>query len=457
VKESETWPSQESPAFVTPLAEMLELFRKLVGRFREDLVGNTRRGRLVRAAGALTAMKIGGGVITFVAGLLYARVLGPHGYGVYSYVIAWAALLAVPVALGLPQLLVRQGARFPHTIAKLRRWSDVRVSASGMLAAIGMTVAAGLVALGGGTGWPFLAAAPLPLLMGVASVRSALLQSVGHVARSQWPRLLLAPAVGLSLAIALWYLNGGFTPTELVVASMIGATAALVVNDWRLRRLCPPDDGSRLAPIAIRHALPFMWITGLYLLNSRMDILMLGTIRGGHDAGIYVVSSRIAELTSLFMAAANMVLAPRIAQLHQSGEMVLLQRMIRGAGRSVLVLSAPVGITLILFSDPLLSFLYGDAYAEGAQVLQILATSQLLIVGSGPLGILLSMTGHQRALSTNMMVSVGLNAILNLALIPALGGVGAALATSAALVVSRILLWRQVRMLLAIRPTVLRR
>jgi O-antigen/teichoic acid export membrane protein len=236
-----------------------------------------------------------------------------------------------------------------------------------------------------------------------------------------------------------------------MVATTLATMLCLLVNNYQLRRISPASTDAHAPDLRLRDALPFMWVAGLFLLNSRIDLIMLGSLKGAYEAGIYAVASRVAELTSFLMATANMVLAPKIAHLHHDGQHALLRRMVRGAMRRVLLASIPIALILILGARPLLTHFYGVRYADGAIVLQILAASQILIVGSGPLGTLLNMTGHVNAITRNMLLAVAINVILNMVLIPLYGATGAATATGISLVFSRILLWHQVRVILGPR------
>jgi O-antigen/teichoic acid export membrane protein len=424
--------------------------RNLLDTLRGDLRPGTRRSELVRSAGMVTGLKIIGGLLAFVASLLYARALGPHGYGLYSYVIAWTTVLAIPVALGLPQYLVREATKFPLALHHLSRWADRWMIASGSVAAV-LLAAAALIPSAAGARWLFVVAAPLPMLMGIASVRSSLLQARGAMARSQWPRLVLAPFLTITALAGLWWWRGSLRPIELMVATTLATMLCLLVNSYQLRRISPASTDAHAPDLRLRDALPFMWVAGLFLLNSRIDLIMLGSLKGAYEAGIYAVASRVAELTSFLMATANMVLAPKIAHLHHDGQHALLRRMVRGAMRRVLFASIPIALILILGARPLLTHFYGVRYADGAIVLQILAASQILIVGSGPLGTLLNMTGHVNAITRNMLLAVAINVILNMVLIPLYGATGAATATGISLVFSRILLWHQVRVILGPR------
>src|SRR5690625_1475316 len=107
-------------------------FRRLIDTLRADLSPHSERGRLVRSAGLTAVFKVVANLIAFGASLIYARALGPHGYGLYAYVIAWAMIASIPVAMGLPGYLVREGAKAPASVRWMRRWADKRVLLTGL-------------------------------------------------------------------------------------------------------------------------------------------------------------------------------------------------------------------------------------------------------------------------------------------------------------------------------------
>lgn len=426
--------------------------RTLGESLRADLRFGTERGRLVRSAGVTAALKIGSTLIAFGASLIYARALKPHGYGLYAYVVAWAALLTIPAGLGLPAYLIREGAKVPASLRWLRRWADMRVLASGAAAGVLLACAVFLPEAAGAR-WLFVVAAPLPLLNNLGNVRRSLLQAQGWVARAQWPFLILGPVLMLAVLALLWLWRGRLYPIELVAAMTGAALLPLAINQLQLRRATPRPGTERHESARIRAALPFMWLGMLYLVNNRTDLIMLGSLKGAHAAGIYAIAARAGELVTFFLMAANMVLGPRIARLYHEGDLVLLQRLLRAASRRVLLLSAPVAILFIVAARPLLHYLYGAAYAEGAIALQVLAGAQLVNVFAGSTGTILNMTGHERLTMWGVGMSVLLNIALNGALIPLYGIEGAAIATGLSLVVWNILLWYWVRRRLHLRPT----
>jgi O-antigen/teichoic acid export membrane protein len=425
--------------------------RRLLHTLRADLHPGTERGALVRSAIGTIGLKVGAILLTIGSSLLYARVLGPHGYGLYAYVIAWTTVLAIPAGLGIPSYLVREGAKLAAgRLRALLHWSDKWIVMGGLVASAFMAAAV-LVPPAADARWLFVIAAPIPLLANLGAVRSALLQSRGKVARSQWP-MLLGPALMLAVLFILWLWRGRLAPVELVWVATLAALCQSLVNHWQLRRMAPSHIDRDPLPTRLREALPFMWLAGLYLLNSRTDLLMLGGMKGAYDVGIYAIASRAAELTSITMAAVNMVLAPKIAALYGSGQLEVMRRMVRSATRRVLLASIPLASLLFFGARPLLGYFYGERFEAGALPLQILVLSQVVVVGSGPLGTLLNMTGLTRVNSQNMMVAVALNVALNAVLIPRFGATGAATATAISLIFSRLLLSYQVRRQLEPRP-----
>lgn len=421
---------------------------------RADLRPDTERGAMVRSAGLTASFKIIATLIAFGASLIYARALGPRDYGLYAYVIAWATLITIPVTLGLPGYLIREGARQPSSVRWMWRWADRRIIAAGLIAAILMACTY-FIPLAAGARWLFVMAAPLPLLSALGSVRNALLRSQGLVARSQWPSLIAGPALMLAALTGLWILRGWLHPIEVVGAMLGAAVLPLVINGLQLRRtLCGPRVPPQV-PLHLRTALSFMWLGGLYLLNSRIDLIMLGAMAGARDAGIYAIATRAAALVPFVAVAANMVLAPRISQLYHAGDHRLLQRMITAAARRVLVASLPLALILVIAAWWLLEYLYGTNYTPATRPLQILAGSQFIALAFGSTGLILNMAGRERLSLIGVGIAVVVNVILNAILIPRLGPEGAAIATGSSFVVRNAILWYWVRRHLALRPDAL--
>lgn len=416
---------------------MRNSLRTLLHTIGADLRPDTARGQLVRSAGATMAFKMLGAAVAFAASLLYARALGPRGYGLYAYVIAWSAVLTVPAGLGMAKYLIREGSRSPHQLLALRAWADKRIVIAGAAAGLMLAVAA-LLPLSGEARWLFMIAAPIPLLTNLASVRQALLQARGWIASSQWPTLVLAPASALLMLAAWWWWRGVLTPIDLMCATLLSSVLPCSINAMQLRRAIPHYEPSGAITARLRQALPFMWLGGFYLLISRTDLIMLGAMLGAEDAGIYAAASKPAEAISLVAFAANTAVAPTFAKLRD--DPVALQRLFTSMGRRVLLLTTIPAVALVFFSEQIIVWLYGPRYAAGATVMSVLGLIQVLVVSGGSVATLLNMTGHERPHLRVVSTAAATNIALNAMLIPIWGITGAAAATGLSVLLSRILM-----------------
>jgi len=400
------------------------------------------------------ALKAAGTAVVFVGSLFYARMLGPHGYGLFAFVTACTMISTLAAGLGLPQYLVREGARQHGSLRSLMTKADAMAGPTGAAAAT-VLACISLLPEAADARALFLIAAPLPVISNLRGIRQGLLQSQGRVATSQWTSYVGTPIAVLAASGVIWLWGGQITPSLLMVLTLTATALGLLVNHSQLLGLMRRMTQAAHGQIDVRQALTFASLGIMFLLNSRTDLIMLGAIKGAREAGIYAVAARSAELVSFFLMAGNAVLAPQISRLHGRGDLSGLQRLLFGASRRVIVLTLPFALILGVLADPLLGVFYGAPFAASALPLQILILSQIVNVTAGPTGKLLTMTGHQRLAAYCVGAACATNIALNLLLIPILGASGAAIATGISLVTWNALQWFFVRTKLGLRPSLI--
>lgn len=120
---------------------------------------------------------------------------------------------------------------------------------------------------------------------------------------------------------------------------------------------------------------------------------------------------------------------PRIAYLHTQGRLGHLQALVSGVSLWIFWPSLVAVLVLVFFGDRVLD-LFGPGFAAAHGALAVLAFGQLLTAATGPVGLLLNLTGHHIVsfwvYLSFAVANVGLNAIL----IPLFGIMGAAVATT---------------------------
>ena len=141
-------------------------------------------------------------------------------------------------------------------------------------------------------------------------------------------------------------------------------------------------------PLAISGALMFLTTQG--------DFFLTGWFPSETDRYAYIAARRWALLVAMPLAALNLTAGGLIAGATDNAQKRALQSFLR-AGTTV------IGIPALLFSlaaivapELMLYLLFGPGYEAAATVLPILVVGQVFIVITGPCGLVLSLTGHER-------------------------------------------------------------
>jgi len=296
---------------------------------------------------------------------------------------------------------------------------------------------------------------PLRALIGI---RSAALRGLRHVLAGIVPDQIVRPTLLVAfMSLALLVPAFELSPASAMGLTVLSALLVFLLGAWLLYRARPASLVA-VAPIYqprvwLAAAWPMALTQGFEQINRYADVLLLGLLAVTADVGVYRVAVQGAMLVSLGLTALNMVAAPFITRLHAQGEQHKLQKLVHRTAQGALAFALPAVLGFAAFGEWLLVNLFGAEFSAAYWPLLILAVGQLLNAGFGPTGLLLNMTGHERDVTRVVAVAAGMNVLLNLALIPLFGVIGAAVATSVSLVFWNIRLWFVVRWRLGIRSS----
>jgi O-antigen/teichoic acid export membrane protein len=413
--------------------------------------------RLVRGAIGVVALRVSLAIITLFLNIFLVRWLGTAEYGAYAYCLAWLLLLGVPALLGLDQLLVRSVAGYRVRSA----WGSLRgllrqAAGAAALAAVALAAAAAAVAwlctspTGGRTFSTFCVGLVLLPLITLTRVRQAILQGLHHVVLAQLPETV-QPLLLLALVTAAWLGYGETLTAPLamemnVIATAVAFGAGLLLLWWHLPRVAAGEPAIAADWSWLKSSLPLMCFSAINVFTAEIDLLILGALKGPAAVGVYSVAVRTAELIPFVLLAICPAIAPQMARLHAAADSPGLQRLVTTATRALLALALPVALFLILRGDWFLGLLYGAELIQAQPALVILSLGQLINVAMGPVGMLLTMTGHERNALLCIALSGTLNFVLSVLLIPAWGAAGAAVASCLSLI-----LWNLIMAICAAR------
>jgi O-antigen/teichoic acid export membrane protein len=157
-----------------------------------------------------------------------------------------------------------------------------------------------------------------------------------------------------------------------------------------------------------------------------VPLLVLGIWASSEEVGIFGAALRVVSLTTMMLFTLNNVLAPKIAELYAKKEMVVLASTARRSATFLVALSSPLFFILIFFPGWVMS-MFGGSFREGGEVLAILAVGQIMNVFGGSLGAILIVSGNEHYTQKMTLIFSGILVAMLVALVPALGALGAAI------------------------------
>lgn len=379
-------------------------------------------------------------VLQLATSIILARLLGAGEFGAFSYAFVWAALIGLFLPAGLGHLGMRE----------LPKYISDQDSASlfGLLIAIFGTIAAtGLIV--GGALWALqnlevLMLAPGWVLVTIVAMAHALslcfadvLGAFQKILTAQVMESLPRQALFLVLVVLAVLTGIQLSPSSAFLFFFLGSIPALLLSSFIVLREIKQSVGIGWKPkLQLRDwyvaGLP-MALTGFAaFLTINLDILMVGSLLGDVDTGLYRAAARAATLVATFQVLIIRVLGPMLSRVISQDDHVSAQQLLAySAGFSTCV-GLVFCILLILVADPYLG-LFGPEFIAGTPAMILLVIVQTMILPLGAVALLALLLGYERLVFWVNLGGLALNAVLNWFLIQTIGIEGAALATGVTL------------------------
>lgn len=372
---------------------------------------------------------------------LTARWLGPEGRGVYTLVLLVSAIGVT--------FLGGMGSALAYEISNLGRPQRTVVAnalalALGIgLAALLITVAVYLVAGDPDLWWLVVAGAAQPPLLCGAALTFALLGADDH---RNYNRAILAPSA-LSLLFLLVLLGPGRLAGDAESSVLLALVAWLLAQCgtvlwllWIGRHRWLPPAFKAVTPAGMAGMLTFGMQSGLADLvsffNYRVDLLVLGLLRGTEEVGIYSVAVQIAEGLWFISSAIGVAIYARVGQLPRAEAAQLTARSMRHA----IFIIAVLALGAVLVAGVLMPLVFGAEYDAAVTAFRLLAPG-IVIFGLGRIfsTFFTNALGRPRIPLLIAATSLGISVPLCFVLVPSLGMNGAAIATTVSYAASMLL------------------
>lgn len=396
---------------------------------------------VIKGASLALIFRVLGAVLAFVLNLVLARVLGAAGSGVYFLAFMFISIGSVVGRIGLDNVMLKQIARSSVD----EKWDWVAsVYGRGMLISL---IISSLIFLALFYSAEFISiqllhtpdlVSPLRIMsfaiipLSLVLLHAESLTGLKKVAHSQFIQGVIIPAVGLPTLLLLAPIRG---LEGAAMSYLLSACFALLISVFIWKKLVYAVDD--ISNIGYRELLapcfPLFLVSLLTLAMVWMPTFALGVLASPEDVGIYNMASRAATLISFILIAVNAISAPKFAALYHKKDHINLGATARNSAKLITLVASPMLVMFIIFPDKIMG-VFGNEFVKASNALMILACGQFINVLTGSVGMLLIMTGHEKLLRNNMIISTIICAILCFSLIPSYGWLGAALASSLSLI-----------------------
>jgi O-antigen/teichoic acid export membrane protein len=210
-----------------------------------------------------------------------------------------------------------------------------------------------------------------------------------------------------------------------------GLLSSLVVRRRALPYWLDREGVTRMRVMAILPTAGYLLaIEGSNLVMYAFQRVILGAFGSARTVGLYEGPVRAHNLLYALNGALAVPVVPTASRYTVTDDVRRLRQLVLRGTRYTLALFVPLCVTLMALAEPILDVWLGDRYGAGAAALTILVSYWLLygalVVSPG----FLVGAGAARYLARVIVIVAALNLLLSLALTPALGLEGPALATA---------------------------
>ncbi len=398
-------------------------------------------------------IKVTGIGIAFGTQIYLARIMGVSDYGTYVYVMTLINILSLFSRLGLDTAVIRF---IPEYLSKgawelfngIRRKSLILTIQSSLclfaISWLGYSAANHFYKMPE-WGESFLVGLFLLPLITINIMRGAILQSLEKVVASSFLDAILRPSLLLFFVFIFYYLvRSDITPEDAILFNIESGLIVLLLGMILVRKSVANITQEKVYEYRTKEWLSvsssLFLIAAINTIQNYSDIIMIEYFIDTKSVGFYSIANQISGFVGFGLISANMVIAPMISKLYHSKQYNQLQILITFSTRIIFVFTLLSSLFIVLLGDKILT-LFGAQFIEGLGAMKILIVGQLVNAFTGSVGFIMTMTGHQKQASRVLILSVVINVILNLVLIPTFGIEGAAIATSVSMSIWNIIMF----------------
>lgn len=366
------------------------------------LMRNLLRGAVL--GGGIKVASVG---LAFLFFMVLARGLDAEQYGVFAAAFSLATILGFGATIGQHTAILRFWPTFDERYgegvaarAALRGLLVAAAGGSAVFAAFAVLAATPIeIGAFGGDRVIYLWTGAMALAFAVSEFAVAALRAQGSLGGALVPREIVWRLAVIGAVLALPLPRSGAGMLALAALALLAVTLPQLAVLLRMAR----RHGEARIPAAerpaLRRATSGLW--GLSIVNQTANhgaTVAVGLALGPSAAGAFFAADRLAKLLSIALVGVNQVAGPMIARSYHGGRIEEV-RLLSAASSAIALAAAALGYVVFALAGDRLLALFDPAYQEAYPVLLLLGLGNLVNAGTGLNGLLLTLTGQERALS----------------------------------------------------------
>lgn len=427
----------------------IQIIKHNIKLLSQNLLSDKHTHEVISVGFMASVLKLFGVFVAFLFNLVLANTLGASGIGKFFLVYLIINISTIVGKAGIDQSLLR----FITPYAFTNNWGLVRdIHKKGLIIVISVsTIISILIYILApsiserifnradlGTLLQAFSFAILPLAL--LYIYIEVFKAIKWIKMSISIKEILLPLI----VVLLIFIKPGVESTSNIISFYTGTAISLCIFAtifWLTftNRKSGHKSNEKFAYRQLLDSSRPLYLLSLFqLVITWCPVFVLGVYMSDEAVGLFEIANRIAALSSFFLIAFNTILAPKIGELYIKNDLKTIEKLCQNTTLVITVLAAPVLLTFAIFPKFVLG-LFGSDFTQASILLKILIVGQFVNVIFGPVGFLLIMCGKEYLIRNAIVYSALFMVGCSIILIPFIGIVGAAIASSLTLIIKNLI------------------
>lgn len=375
---------------------------------------------MIKAVSGIGLINALGYSILLLQSVIFARILGPELFGVFSALLAAIFVFTSPTRVGIATLITKHLSVAEKQCNLTYRKSIIKFSTS----VVGLYVIAccpilymTLLEL-----FPEISRFSLAIICTVGvvasfeAIRASILRCMGNIYLSVILEKIFKTSTILALVLGAYFANIEITVDLLVFVLLVSYSLPAIYGVWAISQKLEANFFHTGASIRWKIWLKSISLISLFqgVKNSEGSLYLVwaGATLAFEDVAFLKIALATTALLSFPQNAINTWLGPKLSTNVESGDFPAALRWTNIASGISFAATAIMSMVILLFGSQLVMMLYGAEYMSVINGLLLLALVQMVNSAFGARELLINMAGEERYTIIPSVISIFTGAIV---------------------------------------------